>query len=153
MKSSGTSRASVDAFFRQDSFALVGVSRDAKHFANAVFRALKERGKTVYPINPRATTVEGTPCVPSVSALPAAVGAVGIFVRPEFVQEILDQVHAAGIKNVWLQQGTESEQTVAFCRERGINVVAGECMLMFAEPVHGIHRFHRWVKEVTGGLA
>jgi predicted CoA-binding protein len=152
MKNAKTTRTSIDAFLQQDSIALVGVSRDAKHFANAVFRALKERGKTVYPVNPHAATVEGVPCIQTIAALPATVGAVGIFVRPEFVPGILAQVHSVGIKNVWLQQGTESEQAVAFCRERGINVVAGECLLMFAEPVRGLHRFHRWVKTMTGGL-
>jgi predicted CoA-binding protein len=152
MKRYRTTRQRIDAFFQKKSVALVGVSRDDKQFANVVMRTLRQRGFTVYPINPHAETVGGQRCYPRIDAIPDSVGAVGVFIPPALVPSVLAQVHTAGIKNVWLQQGTESEEAIAFCNEHGIDVVAGECMLMFAEPVGTVHRVHRWFKELTGGL-
>ena len=62
------------------------------------------------------------------------------------------EVAEAGIKHLWIQQGAESDAAIEYCREHEINVVHGECILMFAEPVGSIHRFHRWLWGVFGKL-
>jgi predicted CoA-binding protein len=51
---------------------------------------------------------------------------------------------------VWLQQGAESPDVIAASRELGLDVVAGECILMFAKPA-GFHRAHRWVHDLVHG--
>jgi predicted CoA-binding protein len=51
----------------------------------------------------------------------------------------------AGIKKLWLQQGAESDEAIRICGEHGIDVLHGECILMFAEPTALIHRLHRWI--------
>ena len=54
---------------------------------------------------------------------------------------------AAGIPRVWLHRGmggkAAPEEAVRACRDAGIPVVDGACLLMFAAPVAGFHRFHR----------
>ena len=55
-----------------------------------------------------------------------------------------------GVKNIWMQQGSESENAIEFCNKNEINVIHGECILMFAEPVKSIHSFHRWVNKLIG---
>jgi len=51
-----------------------------------------------------------------------------------------------------MQQGSESDAAVRYCREHGINLVSGACILMFAEPAAFFHRAHRWVWRMLGKL-
>jgi predicted CoA-binding protein len=46
-----STRADVENFVGQHKLAVVGVSRDTKKFGNAAYKALKEKGYQVYPIN------------------------------------------------------------------------------------------------------
>jgi len=57
-----------------------------------------------------------------------------------------------GIKSVWFQQGSSSDEAIKFCEEKGMSVVSGECIFMFAEPVDSIHKFHRWIWKIFGKL-
>ena len=54
------------------------------------------------------------------------------------------------IKNIWMQQGSEAKDAINFCKDNGIDVVHGECILMFAEPVSSIHSLHRWINKLIG---
>jgi uncharacterized protein len=58
----------------------------------------------------------------------------------------------AGIPRLWLQSGCDSKEAVALCEEKGIPVISGACVLMYAQPVQSIHRFHRGVWKVFGLL-
>jgi hypothetical protein len=46
-------------------------------------------------------------------------------------------------------KGAVSEKAVEFCRERGINIIAGECPLMFL-PKNGLHAIHGFIRKITG---
>lgn len=50
---------SVSDFLGQRRFAVAGVSRDPGQAANAVYRKLRDSGFEVFPVNPRASEVEG----------------------------------------------------------------------------------------------
>jgi predicted CoA-binding protein len=52
---------------------------------------------------------------------------------------------------VWLQQGAQSIEALNVCDRLGVEVVAGECILMFAKPT-GIHRAHRFVCDILHRL-
>lgn len=147
-----TSRAAVEGFLAQRRIAVVGVSRGGKKFGNLAYRALRERGYSVVPIHPEAESLEGDVCAPSLGALPEPVGGVLVVVPPAAAEKVVDEAAAAGIRHVWLQQGSSSAKAVEIARERGMNVVAGECIMMFTEPVKSIHGFHRWLWKVLGKL-
>ncbi len=146
------SRTVVDNFLTQKKIAVVGVSRNPRQFANTAFRLLKERDYTVYPINPYAERVEGDRCYPNIKALPEQVGGVLIMLPPPKTELVLQEIAEAGVKSVWLQQQSETPLAIRFCRDHGIAVVHGECILMFLEPLGIPHRFHRWIKKVTKTL-
>jgi predicted CoA-binding protein len=58
----------------------------------------------------------------------------------------------AGIPRLWLQSGCDSKEAVALCEEKGVPVIHGACVLMYAQPVESIHGFHRWVWKTFGLL-
>ena len=60
------------------------------------------------------------------------------------------EANEAGIKKIWMQQGSESPKAIKFCKENGIELVEGECIMMFSEPVKSIHKFHRGLNKLFG---
>lgn len=145
-----TQRSVIDAFLSSPSFAVVGVSADRKKFGNSVYRALRERGKQVFPVHRTLETVEGDQCYHSVRDLKGRVKAVVIVVPPAETEKVVQECVEAGVEMVWMQQGSESAKAVSAAVGNGMRVVAGECLLMFAEPVSSIHAFHRWFNKIIG---
>ncbi|MBN1447084.1 MAG: CoA-binding protein [Bacteroidetes bacterium] len=147
-----TSKSSVDAFVAQKTLALAGASRSGKKFGNSVLKELRQKGYTVYPVHPEAETIDGVRCYRSFADLPEEVGGALLVVKPEQTTQLVRDAKEAGIRRVWMQQGSQSEDAVQFCRDHGIDVVQKECILMFTEPVNGVHSFHRWLWKVFGKL-
>jgi predicted CoA-binding protein len=147
-----TSRAAVEDFLAQKSLAVVGVSRDGKKFGNVVYRDLLHKGYQVFAVNPNAHIVENKPCYSSLGELPERVEGVVFVIPPSETEKMVREAADRGIRRVWMQQGSESEQAIRFCEENGISVVAGECILMFAEPVGFLHRVHRAAWRILGKL-
>ena len=58
--------------------------------------------------------------------------AVVIKVSPEETEKVVLKVNKAGIKRVWLQQGSQSEKAINFFQENGIDCVSNECILMLS---------------------
>jgi uncharacterized protein len=145
------SKASVEAFLAEPAIAVVGVSRSGKGFGNAAARELRRKGYRIYPINPHADLIDGERCFRSFAELPEPVRAVLVVVPPEEALAVVRAAAAAGITRVWLQQGAESPFVTLACDELRLDVIAGECILMFAKPT-GIHKAHKWVWAVMGKL-
>jgi predicted CoA-binding protein len=145
-------KVDVDDFLAQKTIAVVGVSRGGKKFGNAVLKDLKGKGYRVFPINPHAESIDGERCYANLSALPQRPDGVVTVVPPVSTLEVVKQAKTAGIQRVWMQQGSESEAAIHFCRDNGITAIDGECILMFAEPAAFYHRFHRWVWKLLGKL-
>jgi predicted CoA-binding protein len=116
-------------FLSQRRIAVAGVSRDNQQAANLIFRKLRDTGRNVVAVNPRATEVEGAACYDTLAAIPEPVDAVVIATPPAV-----------------------SDPAVAKCREHGIRVIAGACPMMFCEPVDFGHKCIRWIMKVSGRM-
>ena len=146
------SKSAVVDFVGQRSLAVVGVSRSGEKFGNTAYRVLKAKGYQLVPVHPEAETLEGDRCAKNLASLPAPVGGVLVIVPPQQAEQVVQEAAAAGIKRVWLQQGADSPAAIRLAESKGMSVVAGECILMFAEPAGFGHRAHRWIKGLFGGL-
>jgi predicted CoA-binding protein len=146
-----TGQASVDGFLEQKTLAIAGVKRDGTGFGNAVFKDLTGKGYELLPIHPEAGEVGGIRAYSSLTDLPEGVGGLILVVPPGQTEKLVQQAKEVGISRIWMQQGAESADAIRFCEESGIDVVHGQCIMMFAEPT-GIHRFHRCLNGVFGKL-
>ena len=134
------SRSAAQEFYQQKRFALVGVSRDSKQLANALFRKLKEKGYEVYPVNPNAEQVEGVRCYASVKDLPVAVDGAIIMLPVDLSVSVIQDCQTAGVPRVWLHPA--QPETIALAHGAGVKVVEGICPFMFLGGFpHNIHRF------------
>jgi hypothetical protein len=140
----------VEEFLAEKRIAVVGVSR-TRGFGNNALRTLASQGYDAFPVNPQAETVEGRKCYRSLSEIPGGVGSVLMVVRPEQTTRVVEECIRLGIKKVWMQQGSESEEAIGAAREGNISVVHHACILMYAQP-KSIHRFHRWINKILGNF-
>lgn len=146
-----TSRAAVEAFLAKPAIAIAGASRSGKKFGNIAMRELRAKGYRVYPIHPIAERIEDVPCYTSVTKVPEKVDALLVVVPPIAALDVVRDAAESGVRSVWLQQGAESNDVLELCRDLGLEVVSGECILMFAQP-RSFHKLHRWIWGALGKL-
>ena len=120
----------IKEFIAQKRFAIIGATDDTKKYGNEIFKSLKNRGYEVYPVNPRLKELEGTRCYPSLADIPVKVDVVDFVVPPPVTERILKKCKKLNLKRIWLQPGAESEAAIAFCRENGLKVVYGVCVML-----------------------
>ena len=143
------STPTIDRMLELETVAVVGVSRDRRQIANVIFRTLRDGGRTVYAVNSRAggETLEGEPAHASLRDLPAGVEGVFLVLPADAVADVVREALDLGLRHIWIPRGiggaAPPADVVDEARRRGADVVAGECPLMFTEPVRGIHRIHR----------
>ena len=129
---------SVATFLRGRRLAVAGVSRDSHQPANAIFRKLKGAGYEVFPINPRATTVEGTACYADLAAVPCrSMASSSSRLRARHWNR--PPMRRARRARVWFHRsfgdGSVSNEAVSECAAKGIDAIVGGCPMMFCEPV------------------
>lgn len=144
--------SSINDFLASKTIAVVGVSRTGRKFGNTILSTLRTSGYHVLPVNPSAEHVAGERCYPDLRSLPSAVDGVVTVVPPAQTAGIVREAIAAGIRRVWMQQGSASDEAVRLCEENGVSCIRNECILMYAAPVRGIHAFHRWLWRLIGRL-
>jgi len=145
---------SVAAFLQGRRFAVAGVSRQSGQAANAVFKKLKQSGYEVFPVNPKASEVEGTTCYPDIRSVPGRLDGVVIATSPEASVQVVHQCADCHVPRVWFHRsfgnGSVSDTAVAACASRNISRIVGGCPLMFCEPVDVGHRCMRWWLQWQG---
>ena len=145
--------------------AVTGVSRTpAQHGSNVVYQRLRQRGYTVFPVNPNAETVEGDAAYPDLTSIPGGVDAVVIGTRPERADATMSEradatmseCAALGITQVWMHRsvdaGSVSASATDFGRAHGITVIDGGCPLMFGPTADFAHKCMKAVFTMTGAV-
>jgi len=121
----------INEFLKEENvFAVIGVSKDSKKYGNKVYFDLKHAGYTVYPINPNVSEISGDRCYPGLMNLPFKPDVVDIVVPPKVTKKIVKECKDLKINKVWMQPGSESEGVIRFCRENGITVLYGVCVML-----------------------
>jgi uncharacterized protein len=140
----------IQNFVKHKRIAVVGVSRKGNKFGNTIATELKGRGYQVSIVHPEAQEIGGEPCHPNLAALKGKVDSVLICVPPKSSTQVVQEAVDAGIKNIWLQQGAQSTESIALAKKLGVTPVEGKCILMYAEPVQSFHSFHRFFAKLFG---
>jgi predicted CoA-binding protein len=110
----------------QPTIAIVGASANRRKYGNRAVRAYARQGYEVYPIHPRAETIEGYRVYRSVRDVPATeLDRVSVYLPPELGLKVLEEIAAKPAREVWLNPGADSPEVVARARALGLNVVVG----------------------------
>ena len=149
-----STRELIDSFLSQRRIAMVGVSRNKKDFSRTLFGELLNRGYGVIPVNPQSTDIEGIKCFARVQDISPEVDAALLLTAPEVTEQIVKDCNEAGITKIWMQagvgMGAASQTAIDYCNENGINAITGNCVFMFLPDSGFIHKFHGFIKKLTG---
>jgi hypothetical protein len=144
----------IKKFLDSKRLAVVGVSRDPKHFSRAVFREFVAQGYDAVPVNPKAMEIEGRQCFPRIADVTPAVEAVLLLTPAGRTYQALDECKQVNIRKIWMYKAVPDreihEHAVEFCRQRGSAVIEGHCPFMFLPNPGLFHRIHRVLMKVAG---
>ena len=124
---------------KKNIFAVVGASRDPQKYGFQVYEDLKNAGYEVYPVNPSADEILGDKCYSTLESLPKKPDVVDLVVPPKVTENVVETCKRLGITKVWMQPGSESEKSIKFCEENGLQTVHGVCV-MIERAKHGAVR-------------
>jgi uncharacterized protein len=105
------------------SVAIIGASADPAKFGNKAVRAFKQQGYTVYPVNPKESTIEGLTCYATIREVPERPTKISVYLPPPVLLKVLPDIAARGCDELWLNPGTESDEVLAAAGKLGLNVV------------------------------
>ena len=142
----------IEKFFEPKKLAIAGASRNTKKFGHGIFKELLSKGYEVIPVNPNATEIDGVKCYHNVSEIPGEVKSLLIVTPKEETDGVLREAINKGIANIWVQQMSETVDTIKIAEEYQVDIIHKKCIYMFAEPVAGFHKFHRTIVRIFGGL-
>ena len=103
--------------------AVIGASADRSKFGNKAVRAFLQEGWRVFPVNPKATKIEGLRAYHSVAELPERPQMVSVYLPPAVLLGVLPEVAAKGCDELWLNPGTESDAVLAEAARLKLNVI------------------------------
>jgi predicted CoA-binding protein len=142
----------IDLFLTLKRVALIGVSRDPKSLGAMLLLEFRKNGFDAIPVNPNAAELHGANCyarVADISPVPD-----WALVLPEDCSALVQECQAAGIRKLWLYGylGPKKVDAAArdYCREQGLEFVAGYCPFMFLPGTHWFHRMHGGILKLIG---
>ena len=144
-------------FLTRKRVAVTGVSRTPQgHGSNVVYQRLRQRGYTVFAVNPQAGQVEGDTCYPDLASIPGGVDWVVIGTRPQTAEATIRECADLGITRVWMHRGpgagSVSHSAAEYGRQRGITVIEGGCPCMFGPTADPGHKAMRFIYTLTGNV-
>jgi predicted CoA-binding protein len=139
-------------FWNGKNYALIGVSSNKHKFGNAIYKEMKKRGFTVFPVNQNLTSYDGGKCFSSLKEISDWLDGVVICAKPEKAVPIVQDCIERKISKIWFQQGSHSPAAIKLAQENNIEIYSGSCALLYLEPVKFPHSIHRWFVKVLGKL-
>ena len=130
----------LDTFFRPQSVAIVGASRDPEKLGYAVLVNLKEGGYKgrLYPVNPKADEILGLKAYPSVLEIPDPVDLAVVVIPYRFVPAVLEECGQKGVPSVVVisagfreagREGLEREmELLEIARQYDLRLIGPNCL-------------------------
>ncbi len=141
---------SLQSFFSPKSVAIVGASRQKGKVGYEILTNLIAggyRGK-IFPVNPKADSIEGLRCYPNIAAIGETPDLVIIIVPAKLVPGIMEEcakvpvrsviIITAGFKEVGPEGRRLEEEVVRIARRGGIRFIGPNCLGLIA-PSHNLN--------------
>ena len=119
-------------------------------FPKLTYQGLKRCGKKVYAVDPSTSTVDGDQAYPDLGALPEKVQAVVLELPEQETAQWVEQAIAAGIRELWIHQGTDTPEALEIAAKQGITPRTGTCAVMYLTPRWSAHPPHRLIMKLLG---
>jgi uncharacterized protein len=111
--------------------AVVGVSDKPEKYGYKIFKSLMESGYKVEGINVRGGEVLGKKIYKNLQELKKIPELVITVVPPQVTENVVEECRKLGIKEIWMQPGSESENALKKAKEYGIKTTHNACLMIF----------------------
>ena len=113
------------------SIALIGASNDRSKYGNKIYRDLRKKGYNVTPINPKEEKIEGDMAYSSIEEMKELPDIANFVVPPPVAMKIAQHITSLGIKHLWFQPGSESEELEDWLKNTdGIEYLINACIMV-----------------------
>ncbi len=143
-------RAPLDIFFRPRSVAVIGATEETSSVGHSITANLQQAsfGGSIFPVNPKRSTVLGLPCYPSVATIPGKVDLAVIATPARTVPGIIGECVAAGVEGAIIisagfkeigERGAALEREILReARKAKLRIVGPNCLGIMS-PHHGLN--------------
>jgi len=100
--------------------AVIGVSPRPEKFGHRIFSDLLKAGFDVEGIHPLGGEVSGRKIYRNLAELPQAPDLLITVVPHEATEKIVEEANRLGIKEIWMQPGSESDAAIENAKKYGI---------------------------------
>jgi len=117
----------------EKNIAVVGVSTDTTKYGYRIFKDMVAAGYRVEGVNPKGGEVAGKQLHKSLAELVALdfrPDLVVTVVPPDVTERIVDQCKELGIRELWMQPGSESGNAIRTARSYGLQVTFNACIMV-----------------------
>ncbi|MDD4954910.1 MAG: CoA-binding protein [Candidatus Omnitrophica bacterium] len=115
---------------KKKTIVVVGVSHKEDKFGFKIFRDLLKNGFTVIGVNPTDGEILGQKIYRNLKEINKAVDLVITVVPASVTERIVEECKELGIKEIWMQPGSESDLAIAKAAKYGISVIANACFMV-----------------------
>jgi acetyl coenzyme A synthetase (ADP forming)-like protein len=154
---------SLTSFFNPKSVAIVGASRQKGKVGYEILANLVAGGYEgkIFPVNPKADSIDGLKCYPDLAAIGAAPELAIIIVPAQFVPAVMEEcvrvrvksaiIITAGFKEVGPEGKKLEQEIVQIARRGGIRFIGPNCLGVIS-PTHKLNASFGGDLPVPGGI-
>ncbi|MFA5272413.1 MAG: CoA-binding protein [Candidatus Omnitrophota bacterium] len=115
---------------KKKTIAVVGVSQRQEKFGFKIFNSLIKNGFDVVGVNPADGEISDRKIFRSLKEVNKPIDLVITVVPPEVTERIVGEAKALGVKEIWMQPGSESRKAIDDAKASGISVVHNACFMV-----------------------
>jgi uncharacterized protein len=142
-----TTKAQIDEFLSMNRIVLAGYSTHSRKFGAMVYNALKEKGYSIFPVNPAGgLTPDGENIYRNLDELPEDVKAICVVTKPEVSETIVNDALKKGFTHFWVQQMSENSKVLEALGKAPV-AITGQCIILHTNP-GGFHKVHLWFAKL-----
>ncbi|NMC00288.1 MAG: CoA-binding protein [Thermoanaerobaculaceae bacterium] len=110
--------------------AVVGVSNNEKKFGHKIFRDLLKNNLDVKAVGSKGGVIFGEKIYSKLNEIKEKIDIVVTVVPPMATEKIVEECIELGIKEIWMQPGSESQRAIEMAKNGGIKVTSHLCIMV-----------------------
>jgi len=115
---------------RKKHIAIIGVYDRTEKFGFKIFRDLIKAGFNITGVNPRGIEVLDRKTYKGIKDINASIDMIITIVPPGVTEKVVQDAIELGIKQIWMQPGSESPAAIKKAEDAGINVRHNACFMV-----------------------
>jgi predicted CoA-binding protein len=110
--------------------AVVGVSDNPEKYGYRIFQDFLRSGYSVEGVNPKGGELIGRKIFKNLKEIENKPDIVVTVVPPAVTEKVVEECHAQGINEIWMQPGSESTAAIDKAKGYGMAVTYNACIMM-----------------------